>query len=133
MIEELSRSIQLNVPSDKTPLSVAPHPRAQAPSKSSADHCRPAAPAKTSSVSPGRPKPASTPQPQNVHNVMDLPYLASSLAHDEDPGPITSSKKIRLKKLMGKLNKSLEDFFLKDGPEESSYVDDFSMLKHYNK
>lgn len=46
---------------------------------------------------------------------------------------MTSSKKIRLNKLMGKLNKSLEDFFLKDGPEESSYVDDFSMLKHYNK
>ena len=45
----------------------------------------------------------------------------------------TSSKKIKLTKLMGKLNKSLEDFFLKDGgPEESSYVDEISMMKHYN-
>ena len=42
----------------------------------------------------------------------------------------TSSKKMKLTKLVGKLNKSLEEFFLKDG--ESSYVDDISMMKHYN-
>lgn len=51
----------------------------------------------------------------------------------EETSPITSSKKVKLKKLMGKLNKSLEDFFLKDGPEEISYVDDFSMLNHYDR
>ncbi len=42
----------------------------------------------------------------------------------------TSSKKMKLTKLEGKLNKSLEEFFLKDG--ESSYVDEISMMKHYN-
>ncbi len=43
----------------------------------------------------------------------------------------TSSKKVKLSRLVGKLNKSLEDFFLKDAPEDSSYVDDTSMIKHY--
>ena len=47
----------------------------------------------------------------------------------EDSQP-TSSKKMKLTKLEGKLNKSLEEFFLKDG--ESSYVDEISMMKHYN-
>lgn len=48
--------------------------------------------------------------------------------------PPTSSKKIKLTKLVGKLNKSLEDFFLNDctPAEDSSYVDDLSMMQHYN-
>jgi hypothetical protein len=46
----------------------------------------------------------------------------------------TSSKKIKLTKLVGKLNKSLEDFFLNDctPAEDSSFVDDLSMMQHYN-
>src|SRR3990167_485758 len=48
--------------------------------------------------------------------------------------PPTSSKKMKLTKLVGKLNKSLEDFFLKDctPAEESSFVDDLSMMQHYD-
>lgn len=79
------------------------------------------------SKSPANIKNTPAPRPQKAE-----PQLATQFSQ-EDMSQITSSKKIRLNKLMGKLNKSLEDFFLKDGPEESSYVDDFSMLKHYNK
>lgn len=59
--------------------------------------------------------------PQQQHQFEQSP--ASSM--------VTSSKKVKLGRLVGKLNKSLEDFFLKDAPEDSSYVDDTSMIKHY--
>lgn len=128
MIEDLSRSIQLNVP--------------QAPAQPSDDQAQVYRQAMSRKASQGTvmplrdgsklitnlqsmEPPKRQPQPASIR-VDELPFEA-------EPSPIISSKKIRLNKLMGKLNKSLEDFFLKDGPEESSYVDDFSMLKHYNK
>ena len=45
----------------------------------------------------------------------------------------STSKKVKLSKLVSKLNKSLEDFFLNDAPEDSSYVEDTSIVKHYCK
>ena len=45
----------------------------------------------------------------------------------------STSKKVKLGKLVSKLNKSLEDFFLNDAPEDSSYVEDTSIVKHYCK
>lgn len=129
MIEELSRTIQLNIPSEKSAPEFLPQNRTHVTSRSSAAAAQVQPnPAKEKPVSPARPKQIDVPKTQNVSNVTDLPQVAN-----DDVSPTTSSKKIRLKKLMGKLNKSLVDFFLKDGPEEISYVDDFSMLKHYNK
>lgn len=78
----------------------------------------------------------SKPNKVAVNSVSHHQYHHDHQQEDDrsnDTSPTTSSKKIRLNKLMGKLNKSLEDFFLKDGPEESSYIDDISMMKHYNR
>ena len=76
--------------------------------------------------------------PTQISNNLQHPLTSSNISSSQlkqknEISPLKSNKKVRLNKLMGKLNKSLEDFFLKDGPEESSYVDDFSMIKHYYK
>lgn len=70
-------------------------------------------------------------QPQQQHQRMQQQKKKTdSLQMAIEESLPTSSKKMKLTKLEGKLNKSLEEFFLKDG--ESSYVDEISMMKHYN-
>jgi hypothetical protein len=68
-------------------------------------------------------------QSQNTPDKLRPANSSSMQAQTQLP---TSSKKIKYSKIVDKLNKSLEDFFLKDGPEESSYVDEISIMKHYN-
>lgn len=127
MIEELSVSIQLNIPAaTRVPDQGQFRPQqipvnmiiGQQPQKILQERPRPQNSSKLN----------ETPKSINIQNISKIEHV-----QPEDVSPITSSKKVRLNRLMGKLNKSLEDFFLKDGPEESSYVDDFSMLNHYNK
>lgn len=128
MIEELSQSIQLQVPSQPKDY----------PSRAHLD----AIPQRHPQQGLNQPSQQRNHQKVNnktpqTHPASQIPQKSRNPIQDislpDDTSPITSIKKVKLKKLMGKLNKSLEDFFLKDGPEETSYVDDISMIKHYNQ
>ena len=74
----------------------------------------------------------STPDKRSISPGPGHSHPNSSLQQIHQTNP-TSSKKIKLNKLAGKLDQSLLDFFLKNPAEESSYVDEISMMKHYNK
>lgn len=51
---------------------------------------------------------------------------------EEEKGDIETEESVPQRKYIGKLNKSLEEFFLREVVEEPSYIDELSMMKHYN-